>query len=115
MDTNEIKKSQATYFTKIIKYRPHEVSSMNIVKKTTGSISIDAVDSGNEVIRKIMPFDIFIQIIEGKTGIVVDDKSDLLKMGQFMIVPAHSSCRMKSDTRFIILSVKIKSGYEESD
>ena len=113
MKTPEIKKAEMQNITQIIEYVPRSIVSRDIVKKTTGSIIIIAFDSGEELYRKICPFDIFIEIIEGAAEIVIDNKSNLLEKGQVIIIPAHAMNSIIANERCKMLVTTIKSGYEE--
>jgi quercetin dioxygenase-like cupin family protein len=44
----------------------------------------------------ISPFDIYLQIIEGKAEVVIDEKSNMLQTGQTIIIPAHASNIVKA-------------------
>ena len=63
--------------------------------------------------EKISPFDTFIQVIDGKAEVVIDDVSSLLNVGESIIIPAHTSNTIKANVRFKMISTTIKSGYEE--
>jgi quercetin dioxygenase-like cupin family protein len=84
-----------------------------IIKKTTGNVSAVSFDSGESLMGRISPFDTFIQVIEGKAEIVIDNKSNMLETGQAIIIPAHSQNTIKANERFKMLSTIIKSGYED--
>ncbi len=64
--------------------------------------------------EKISPFDTFIQVIEGRAEVVIDDKSNLLETGSSIIIPAHTRNTIKANERFKMISTVIKSGYEGS-
>lgn len=83
-----------------------------IIRKTTGNVSAVSFDSGEAMTEKISPFDTFIQIIEGKAEIFIDDKSTMLDTGQSIIIPAHSRNAIKANERFKMISTIIKSGYD---
>ena len=112
MQTNEIEKSKSHILIEIIEYVPNSVVSKTIIRKTTGNISVVAIDTGEALAEKISPFDTFIQIIEGAAEIVIDDESTKLLMGQGIIIPAHTSNSVKANGRFKMISTVIKSGYE---
>jgi len=112
MQTTEIEKSKTHILIEIIEYVPNSVVSKTIIRKTTGNISVVAIDTGEALAEKISPFDTFLQIIEGNAEIVIDDKSNMLQTGQAIIVPAHSSNIVKANERFKMVSTIIKSGYE---
>jgi quercetin dioxygenase-like cupin family protein len=109
----EIEKSKIHFLIEIIEYVPNSVVSKTIIRKTTGNISVVAIDTGEALAEKISPFDTFIQIIEGAADIIIDHESNLLKMGQGIIIPAHTSNIVRANGRFKMISTVIKSGYEE--
>ena len=97
----------------IVDYTPKAVVIKSVLRKTTGVITVAAFDSGEVQMGKISPFDTFVQIIEGKAQVVIDDEANLLEIGQCIIIPAHSSNAIKANVKFKMLSVVIKSGYED--
>jgi len=113
MEDYDIKKSQVQNVDKIVEYVPNSVVIKSIINKPTGSVCAVALDSGEVLSGKIVPFDTFIQIIDGKAEILIDDNSYLLKSGQSIIIPAHSRNSTKANVKFKMLSTTIKSGYEE--
>ena len=114
MLTTEIEKSRTHILIEIIEYVPNSVVSKTIIRKTTGNISIVAIDIGEALAEKISPFDTYIQVIEGVAEVVIDEKSNILQTGQAIIIPAHASNIVKANERFKMISTVIKSGYEES-
>lgn len=113
MQNIEIEKSIAHILIEIIEYMPNSVVSKTIVKKTTGNVSVVAIDTGEILAEKISPFDTFIQIIEGNAEVVINDNTKILKTGEAMIIPAHASHFVRANERFKMISTVIKSGYEE--
>ncbi len=112
MENQDIDKSRAFIIVEIIEYVPNSVVSKTIIKKSTGNVTAEAFDTGEELTEKISPFDTFIQIIDGRAEIAIDGKSNLLEKGQSIIIPAHTSNIIKANERFKMLSTIIKSGYE---
>jgi quercetin dioxygenase-like cupin family protein len=111
-DVTEIEKAKAHIIVEIIEYIPNSVVIKSIIKKSTGSISAVSFDSGEALTEKIIPFDTFVQIIDGKAEIVIDGISNLLTTGQSIIIPAHTSNIVRANERFKMISTIIKSGYE---
>jgi quercetin dioxygenase-like cupin family protein len=112
MENVDIEKSKTHILIEIIEYVPNSVVTKTIIRKTTGNISIVAIDTGETLGEKISPFDTFLQIIEGNAEIVIDQKSNMLQTGQAIIIPAHTSNIVKANERFKMISTVIKSGYE---
>jgi len=112
--TTEVKKSRSYILSEIIDYVPNSMVRKTIVSKPTGIISVLAMDTDETLAEKISPFDTFIYIIEGIAEVVIDSKSNRLQTGQGIIVPAHASNAIKANGRFKMISVVIKSGYNEA-
>lgn len=113
MENSEVEKGKVFIIVEIIEYVPNAVVIKTIIKKTTGNVSAVSFDSGEDLSLKTSPFDTFIQVIDGKAEIIIDDKSNLLETGQSIIIPAHSHNTIKANVRFKMISTIIKSGYEE--
>ena len=109
----EQKKGKIFIVVEIIEYVPNSAVIKTIIKKTTGNVTVSSFDSGEAMTEKISPFDTFIQVIDGKAEIVIDDKPHLLDIGQSIIIPANSRNIIKANVRFKMISTVIKSGYEE--
>jgi quercetin dioxygenase-like cupin family protein len=112
MNIDELEKAKAHIVIEIIEYVPNEVVVKSIINRTTGNISAVSLDSGKALAEKIIPFDNFVQIIDGNAEIVIDGTLNLLKTGQSIIIPAHASRSVKANERFKMISTIIKSGYE---
>lgn len=112
MNTSEIEKSKTHILIEIIEYVPNSVVTKTIIRKTTGNISVVAIDTGEALAEKISPFDTFIQVIEGVAEVFIDNKPNILQTGQAIIIPAHTSNMVRANERFKMVSTIIKSGYE---
>ncbi len=113
MDNLEYKNLKPFRIVDIVEYLPNSVVIKSILRKTTGYISAVSFDSGEVLVGKISPFDTLLQIIDGKSEVIIDDKSNLLEIGESIIIPAHTSNTIKANVRFKMISTIIKSGYEE--
>ncbi len=108
----ELEKSKPQIIVEIIEYVPNSVLSKTIIKKTTGNITVMSFDVGEELTERTSPFDSFVQVIDGNAEIMIAGKSNLVKLGEGIIIPAHALCMIKANERFKIISTVIKSGYE---
>lgn len=113
MNNDELEKSKAFITVEIIEYIPNSVVIKTIIKKTTGNVSAVSFDSGEGLTEKTSPFDTFIQVIDGKAEIIINDISHLLNTGQSIIIPAHARSSIKANVQFKMISTMIKSGYED--
>lgn len=112
-DTKELQKSKAHIIVEIIEYVPHAVLSKTIIKKTTGNVTASSLAAGEELAEKKSPFDTFIQIIDGKAEVRINDELFTLGLGEGIIIPAHSRQCFNASEQFKMISTTIKSGYDD--
>jgi len=111
--SSELEKAKAHIIVELIEYLPNAVVSKTIIKKTTGNVTATSMEIGEELGEKTSPFDTYIQIIDGSAEIKIKDKIIKLKLGEGVIIPAHSRHSISANERFKMISTLIKSGYEE--
>ena len=112
MEKNELEIAKAFIVVEIIEYIHGAIAVKTIMKKTTGTVTAVSFDSSELLTEKTIPFDTFIQIIDGKAEIVIDGISNFLDIGNSIIVPAHAKSIIKPNQHFKMISTIIKSGYE---
>lgn len=112
-DPNEFIKAAPHIIVEIIQYVPNAVLSRTIIKKTTGNITVSSLDAGEELEEKHSPFDTYVQIIDGSAELIIDKKIINLKLGEGIIVPAHSRHKFNANEQFKMICTTIKSGYED--
>jgi len=103
----ELEKSDVHIIVKILEYVPHAVVNKTILRKTTGNISVSSFDAGEELVEKISPFDNYIQIIDGTADVGINDKNYKLRLGEGIIIPAHTSHRFNANEQFKMISTII--------
>ncbi len=113
VDNTVLKKSEAHIIVEIIEYMPHAVVNKTIIKKTTGNVTASSFAAGEELAEKTIAFDTFVQIIDGAAEIIIDDKAYKLKLGEGIVIPAHSTHCFNANEQFKMISTVIKSGYED--
>ncbi|WMW78588.1 cupin domain-containing protein [Flavobacterium sp. 20NA77.7] len=114
MNTNQqLEKSTPHIIIEIIEYVPHAIVSKTNIKKTTGNITATSMDSGEELGEKTSPFDMYVQIIDGTAEVLIDGKNISLKLGEGIIIPAHSKHSFNANEQFKMITTVIKNGYEE--
>lgn len=109
----EIQKGNAHIIVELVEYEHNEVVSKSIMKKITGSVNAMSFDTGEGLDEKIVPFDTYLQIIDGSAIIVINGVDNKLERGQGILIPAHASSHVEPNGRFKLLLTIIKSGYEE--
>ena len=109
----ELEKSSPHIIVEIIEYVPNSVVSKTIIKKTTGNVTAMSFDEGEELCEKTIPFDTYIQIIDGAADLTIAKKTYHLKLGSGIVIPAHTLHCFNANHQFKMISTIIKSGYEE--
>ena len=112
MEAIEMEKEKAFITVEIIEYIANAVVIKTILKKSTGNISVMSVDTGEGLTETTSPFDTFAQVIDGKVELVIGDKLHILKIGESIIIPAHTPNHIRPDGRFKMILTVIKSGYD---
>jgi len=112
MEMKEIEKSKKHITVEIIEYLEHSVVSKTILNKSTGNVSVLSFDSGEGLIEKTIPFDTYVQIIEGNAELVISGISSFLSTGHSIVIPAHAPNFVRPNGRFKMIMTVIKSGYE---
>ena len=112
-DSTELEKAKTHFIVEIIDYVPNAVVSKTILRKTTGNVTALSFDQGEEQGEKITPFDTFVQIIDGKAEITIENNKHELQLGTGIIIPAHKMHYINAFERFKMISTVIKSGYDE--
>ena len=105
-------KGMSHIIIEIIEYVPNAVVSRTIIKKTTGNITATSMAIGEELVEKTIPFDTYVQIIDGNAEVIVDDIILLLKLGEGIIIPAHAKHSFTANEQFKMITTVIKSGYD---
>jgi quercetin dioxygenase-like cupin family protein len=96
----------------LLEYVPNGVLTKTILKKTTGNVTVTSMDAGEELTEKTLPFDMFIQIIDGTAELQINDKKYKLRLDEGIIIPSHASHCFNATEQFKMISTIIKSGYE---
>jgi quercetin dioxygenase-like cupin family protein len=112
MKTYEAVKAKALDIAGIIEYVTNSVVFKTIMNRPTGIISAVSCDTGEAVTEQPIPFDTFVQIIDGNAEIIIDGISEFLVTGQSIIIPAHATNIVKANERFKMIVTIIKSGHE---
>lgn len=113
MEYIELEPLQAHGLVDIVGYVPRSIVIKCVLRKKTGSVCVSSFDAGEVSATKISPFDNLVQVLDGMAEVVIDEKSTQIETGQAIIIPAHSTNKIKAKERFKMVSTIIKSGYED--
>ena len=108
METKTIEKGIILNFSKLIDYSDNAVVSQRIIEKKTGNITLFAFDEGQKLSEHSAPFDAMVQVIEGKTEIIINGTPFSLKEGESIIMPANIPHAVNATKKFKMLLTMIK-------
>jgi len=109
----ELEKSKVHIIVEILEYVPNAVVSKTIIKKTTGNVTVTSFATGEELAEKTVPFDTYIQIIDGTAEVIINEIKHQLKSGRGIVIPAHASHRFNANEQFKMISTVIKSAFDD--
>lgn len=97
----------------LIDYVPQAVVSKTIIKKATGDVTVFSIAEGEAVVEKFIPFDTYLQVIDGTASLLINKRNYLVGKGEGIIIPAHIRHNVVAGARCKMIVTVIKSGYEE--
>ncbi len=109
MENIEFEKGKKFVYTDSIDYAKDSVVSKIVLKKETGNLTLFAFDKGQGLSEHTAPFDAMVFIVDGEADIIIDGKSNVLKVGETIIMPANISHALKATEQFKMLLTMIKS------
>ena len=93
----------------LVSYQDGSIVSREIIKKSTGSVTIFAFDEGQGLSEHTAPFDALVQVVEGETEIVISGHPHRLQGGEMILMPAGQPHTLKAITRFKMILTMIRS------
>lgn len=99
----------ASKLTDLVEYQEGAVVSREIVRKTTGTVTLFAFDEGQGLSEHTTPFDALVYIVDGEAEITISGKAHHLKAGEMIIMPANEPHALKAVKRYKMLLVMIRS------
>ena len=100
---------QPAKIVELVSYQDGSIVSREIIKKSTGSVTIFAFDEGQGLSEHTAPFDALVQVVEGETEIVISGHPHRLQRGEMILMPAGRPHSLKALTRFKMILAMIRS------
>jgi quercetin dioxygenase-like cupin family protein len=101
--------AQAVTATSLVDYQSGSVVSREILKKTTGKVTLFAFDADEGLSEHTSPFDALVQLLEGEAEISIAGKPHILKAGEMILMPAGQPHALKALKRFKMVLTMIRS------
>jgi quercetin dioxygenase-like cupin family protein len=93
----------------LIDYQDGSVVSREIIRKSTGTITLFAFDQGQGLSEHTAPFDALVLILDGQAEITISGQAYNLREGQMIILPVNEVHALKATSKFKMLLIMIRS------
>ncbi len=93
----------------LVDYQPGSIVSREILKKTTGKVTLFAFDAEEGLSEHTSPFDALAQIVEGEAEITIAGKPNRVRAGELILMPANQPHALKALQRFKMILTMIRS------
>jgi quercetin dioxygenase-like cupin family protein len=92
----------------LVKYQKGNVVSKEVINKKTGTVTVFSFDKGEGLSEHVAPFDALVYIVDGKVKISIAGKPNIVKKGEFIILPANKAHALASITKFKMMLIMIR-------
>jgi quercetin dioxygenase-like cupin family protein len=108
-DETKFMPAQAAKASALVAYQPGSVVSREILKKSTGKVTVFAFDAEEGLSEHTSPFDALVQILEGEAEITIAGKPNRVSEGELILMPANQPHALKAIKRFKMVLTMIRS------
>jgi len=92
-----------------IHYQEDSVVSRELIRKTTGTITLFAFDKNQGLSEHTAPYDAFVMITDGQAEVTVSGVKHAMKAGDILLLPANSPHALRAIEPFKMVLTMIKS------
>lgn len=93
----------------LVGYQGDAVVSRTIIDKQTGTVTLFSFDTGQGLSEHTAPFDALVYICDGEAEVTISGRSNRLKAGEMVIMPANEPHALRAIKQFKMMLVMIKS------
>jgi quercetin dioxygenase-like cupin family protein len=94
--------------TELIAYQEGSVVSRTLIDQKLGTLTVFAFGAGQGLSEHTVPYDAFVQILDGDAEVTISGTVHQLPAGQMIIMPAGQPHSIKAVRRFKMLLVMIR-------
>lgn len=107
-DAMQTRKGVGFNLVEHIPYAIGSVVSKTLLKKDTGNITLFSFSKGQGLSEHTAPFDAVVQILDGQAEITIGGKTQTVKTGEMLIMPANISHALHAEQPFKMLLTMIR-------
>jgi quercetin dioxygenase-like cupin family protein len=106
---SKFQSAQVVRVASLVDYQDGSIVSQEILKGATGKVTLFAFDEGEGLSEHTSPFDALVQVLEGEAEITISGKSNRVKEGELILMPAQQPHALKAVKRFKMILTMIRS------
>ena len=107
-DTGESLIGKTIEMNGLVSYQSGSVVSRTLVDRKMGTITLFSFGAGQGLSEHTVPFDAFVQIVDGAAEVTIDGKAHRVSAGEFIIMPANIPHSLKAVEKFKMMLVMIR-------
>jgi quercetin dioxygenase-like cupin family protein len=92
----------------LTQYQPGSVVSRTLLQDETGTLTVFSFDEGQALSEHTVPFNAFIQVLDGQAEITIGGNPVLVDAGQIVLMPGGIPHRVRAVRRFKMLLTMFK-------
>ena len=93
----------------LVTYADGAVVSKTLIDKNVGTVTIFSFGAGQGLSEHTVPYDAFVQIVDGEAEVTINGEPHTVTAGQMIIMPANIPHELKAVKAFKMLLVMIRS------
>jgi len=99
---------KALTMSDLVGYQEGSVVSKTLIDKKIGTVTLFSFGAGQGLSEHTVPYDAFIQVVDGEVEVVINGEAQVVTAGQMIIMPANIPHELKGVKRFKMLLVMIR-------
>lgn len=92
----------------LVNYQDGSVVSKTLIDKKIGTVTMFSFGAGQGLSEHTVPYDAFVQVVDGEAEVVINGKAHTVTAGQMIIMPANIPHELKAVKPFKMLLVMIR-------
>ena len=84
--TTDLRFGEVLRLTDQIKSSSDKVEFLNVMNTSNGGVALMALETGQKLVSHVAPAELFVLILEGEIVFTVEDKGNLMKEGDILMI-----------------------------
>jgi len=101
-------KGEKFSFADSVAYAEGSIVSKILLRNEKGNVTLFAFDKGEVLSEHTAPYDAIVQVLDGKSEVIIDGKPHELVAGESIIMPANIPHALTAIEKFKMLLIMIK-------